>query len=80
LVAEISASLLSAELGVPQGEPLENHAAYLKHWLEAMKQDSSFIIQASSQASKVTDYLLSFVRGSEELAEGEQAGELVGAA
>ena len=78
LVAEISASLLSAELGVPQGEPLENHAAYLKHWLEGMKGDSSFIIKASSQASKVTDYLLSFVR--DENTEEERASDLVEAA
>jgi antirestriction protein ArdC len=80
LVAEISASYLSAELGVPQGEPLENHAAYLKHWLAGMKQDSSFIIQASSQASKVTDYLLSFVRGDEKATEEEEAVKLVHAA
>jgi len=65
LVAEISASLLSAEVGVPQGESLENHAAYLKTWLDGMKCDSSFIFRASTQASKVTDYLLSFVRAEE---------------
>jgi antirestriction protein ArdC len=80
LVAEIASSYLSAELGVPLGEPLGNHASYLKHYLEGMKADSSFIIKASSQASKVTDFLLSFVRGSEEATEDEQAGELVGAA
>jgi len=73
LVAEIAASLLSAELGVPQGEAIENHAAYLKHWLEGMKGDSSFILQASSQAGKVTDYLLSFVRDDKEATEDEEA-------
>ena len=61
LVAEISASFLSTELGVPQGESLENHASYLKSWLEGMKGDSSFIFKASTQASKVADYLLGFV-------------------
>lgn len=60
LVAEIASSFLSTELSVPQGESLENHASYLKHWLEAMKGDSSFIFKASTQASKVTDFLLSF--------------------
>jgi len=65
---------------VPQGEPLENHAAYLKHWLEGMKGDSSFIHQGEQPASKVTDYLLSFVRDDQETTEEEQAGELVGAA
>ncbi len=62
LVAEIAASFLATELGVPQGETLENHAAYLKSWLQAMKGDSSFIFKASTQASKTTDFLLSFVR------------------
>lgn len=73
LVAEMSASCLSAELGVPLGEPLENHAAYLKHWLAGMKADSSFLVHASSQASKVTDYLLSFVQTEEATSENEEA-------
>jgi antirestriction protein ArdC len=62
LVAEIAAAYLCAELGVPNTEPLENHAAYLKSWLEAMKNDPSYIFKASKQASKTCDYLLSFVR------------------
>lgn len=62
LVAEMAASFLSTELGVPQAESLENHAAYLKSWLESMKGDSSFIFKASTQASKVADFLLSHVQ------------------
>jgi antirestriction protein ArdC len=61
LVAEMSASFLATELGVPQGESLENHAAYLRSWLQAMKGDASFIFKASTQASKVADFLLSHV-------------------
>lgn len=61
LVAELASSFLSTELGVPQGETLENHAAYLKSWLKEMKDDPSFIFKASTQASKVCDYLLSHV-------------------
>jgi len=61
LVAEISASYLSAELGVPQGETLENHAAYLKSWLAQMQDDSGFIFKASTQANRITDFLLSFI-------------------
>lgn len=71
LVAEISASFLATELGVPQGSSLENHAAYLRHWLESMRGDASFIFKASSQASKVADFLLSFVN--EEAATTEPA-------
>jgi len=62
LIAEISSCYLSAELGVPQGEDLENHAAYLKHWLTAMRADPNYIFKASSMASKVSDFLLSFAR------------------
>lgn len=62
LVAELAASMLSAELGVPLGESLDNHAAYLKHWMDAMRADSSFIFKASTQASKVADFLLSHVQ------------------
>ncbi len=62
LAAEIAASFLSTELGIPQGETLENHAAYLGSWLAAMKDDPSYIFKASTQASKAADYLLAFVK------------------
>jgi antirestriction protein ArdC len=61
LAAEIGSCYVAAELGIPQGEGLGNHAAYLKNWLEALKNDRNYIFKASKQASKVTDYLLSFV-------------------
>jgi len=60
LVAEMASSFLATELCVPQGESLENHAAYLKSWLKEMKDDPAFIFRASTQASKVCDYLLGF--------------------
>jgi antirestriction protein ArdC len=62
LVAEIASCYLTTELGIHNGEPLENHAAYLKSWLEAMKNDASYIFKASKQASKTCDFLLSFVK------------------
>lgn len=61
LVAEMASSFVSTELGVPQVEGVENHAAYLKSWLASMKDDTSFIFKASTQASKVADHLLEFV-------------------
>jgi hypothetical protein len=62
LAAEIASCYVAAELGVPQGEGLGNHAAYLRHWLDAMKGDRNFIFRAAKQAGKVTDFLLGFVR------------------
>ncbi len=62
LAAEIASCYVAAELGIPQGEGLGNHAAYLKNWLEALKGDRNYIFKAAKQASKATDLLLSFVR------------------
>ncbi len=62
LAAEIGACYVTAELGVPNDEPLDNHAAYVQSWLKAMKGDPSYIFKASKQASKVCDYLMGFVR------------------
>jgi antirestriction protein ArdC len=61
----MASCFLATELGVPNGEPLENHASYLKSWLASMKGDPNYIFKASRQASKVCDFLLSFVRQSE---------------
>ena len=68
LAAELAATMLSSELRIPQGEGLENHAAYLRHWLDAMRADSSFIFRVSSQASKVCDHILSYSRQPVEVA------------
>jgi antirestriction protein ArdC len=70
LVAEIASCYVSAELGIPQGENLGNHVSYLQNWLEALKGDRNFIFQAAKQASKVTDFLLGFVKKPEPVAAG----------
>ena len=70
LAAEIGSCYVSAELGIPQGEGLGNHAAYLRSWLEALRNDRNYIFRAAEQASKVTDYLLGFVKKPEPEAVG----------
>ena len=65
LVAEIASCFLATELGIPNTETIENHAAYVKSWLQAMKDDANYIFKASRQASKVCDFLLSFVKQTE---------------
>jgi antirestriction protein ArdC len=65
LVAEIASCFVATELGIPNTAPIENHAAYLKHWLQAMTDDANYIFTASRQASKVCDFLLSFVKPNE---------------
>ncbi len=63
LIAEIGACYLAQELGVPHAENLTNHVAYVGSWLRGMKEDARFIFQASAQASRGADYILSFSRG-----------------
>ena len=62
LIAELGACYLAGEFGVPVSEDLGQQAAYLAHWLAAMRADSRFIFKASGQASRAADYILSFKR------------------
>lgn len=78
LVAEIGSCYLARELGVPASENLTNHVAYLGHWLKAMKDDPKFIFQASAQASKAADFILSFSRPTVVEPEPESEAVLVG--
>lgn len=74
LVAELGASFLLAELGLPASENIENCTRYLDHWLKAMKGDTKFIFRAAATASKAVDFLLSHVRQPEEQPVTEGAG------
>lgn len=60
LVAEMSACYLMAECNLSLNE--NNHAAYLKSWVSALKNDTRFIFQASALASRTSDYILDFSR------------------
>jgi antirestriction protein ArdC len=62
LVAELGASFLLAELGLPASENIENCTRYLAHWVKAMRGDTRFIFKAAATASKAVDFLLSHVR------------------
>ena len=61
LVAELGASFLTSMLGVPN-VPIQDNAAYLKHWLEVLKADNKAIFTASTAAAAASDYILSFSR------------------
>ena len=64
LVAELTSCFMCSELGIPFVEGLANHVSYVGHWARklqaAVEIDPGFILKASTLASKVTDYLLSF--------------------
>ncbi len=57
LTAEMGACYLKSYSGIPI-EKLENNAAYIKSWLGKLKDDKKFIVHASTQAQKATDYIL----------------------
>lgn len=57
LVAELTAAFICASLNIV---PTVRHADYLGSWLEVLKEDKRAIFRAASQASKATNYLLTF--------------------
>lgn len=73
LIAELGGCYLMGELGLPTGEDLTNHAAYLKSWLAGMKNDTRFIFKAAAQASRAVDHILSYSRSQEEAPETDEA-------
>ncbi len=56
LVAELGAAFLCAALGITP-EPREDHAAYLNHWLQVLKEDKRAIFSAAAHAQRAVDYL-----------------------
>lgn len=74
LTAEMGASYLKSQAGIPI-EQLENNAAYIQGWLERLKNDKKFIVYASSQAQKATDYILNMENKATDLDLNEKAGK-----
>ena len=56
LVAELGAAFLCSDVGITQ-EPRTDHAQYIKHWLQVIKDDKKAIFTAASQASKASAWL-----------------------
>jgi len=56
LVAEIAACFLCRACGVPT--EWENHESYIACWLRSMKNDTTYILEASRSASKIVDAFL----------------------
>ena len=56
LVAEIGSAFLCAELGITQ-DVRPDHAQYLGHWLQLLKEDPKAIFTAAARASEAVNYL-----------------------
>ena len=58
LRAELACVYMQIEQGIQlDGEHIENHAAYLSSWLDAVKNDKSIFFKAASDAQKIADYV-----------------------
>lgn len=59
LIAEISSVFLCSEFGIAQTqEHFDNHASYVGSWINILDKDYNAIFRASSEAERITDYLL----------------------
>jgi len=56
LVAELGSAFLAADLGLAL-EPREDHAAYIGHWLDVLKEDKRAIFSAAAHAQRAADFL-----------------------
>lgn len=72
LVAELSAAFLCGMFGIKQAGR-DDHAMYIKSWLEALKNDKKHIFKAASLAQKAVDHLKSYSEGSSSLNEKKAA-------
>ena len=60
LRAEISSMMVSAQLGT--GHDIGQHAAYVKSWIKALKDDPTEILRASKDADKIREFVMSYDR------------------
>jgi antirestriction protein ArdC len=57
LIAEMGAAFLCGQAGIAE-RTIDNSAAYLKNWLEQLRNDKTLIVQAAAQAQKAADFIL----------------------
>lgn len=59
LFAEIASTYASAEIGLEVSDSvINNHAAYVQHWLKAIKENHNVLFTAIKEADKIADYLI----------------------
>jgi antirestriction protein ArdC len=56
LVAEIGAAFLCCDLAITP-ELRDDHAAYLAHWLQVLKEENRAIFEAAAHAQRAVDFL-----------------------
>ena len=61
LRAELTSVFLAAERGIPHDTA--RHAAYVRSWIQALKDDKNEIFRAAKDANRAADFLLTLERG-----------------
>lgn len=63
LRAELASYFLADKLGIPhEAGGLDQHAAYVKSWIKALKDDKNEIFRAARDAEQITEYVLQMDR------------------
>lgn len=62
LVAEISACYLCEHCRIPAVDRIEDSQDYINSWIKKMGKDNTYILKASSRASKVADFVLGHIK------------------
>lgn len=57
LTAEIGSAYILNRLGIETSKTFRNSSAYIQNWLQVLKNDSKFIVSASSKAEKAVNYI-----------------------
>jgi antirestriction protein ArdC len=58
LIAEIGAAFLCAEFSIPSVER-GDHAAYVSHWIKALKASPKMLFDAAARASNAVEFMKS---------------------
>ena len=58
LVAEITSAVLCNHFGIDTSKVQRNTAAYIQHWLKAIKEDNRMVVAAATKAEKAVKLIL----------------------
>jgi antirestriction protein ArdC len=57
LVAEMTSAMVAGVLEIEVAKTTDNHVAYLKNWLNALKEDAQAVVWAAGRAQKAADLI-----------------------
>ena len=69
-MAELGSAYLCGFFGIGE-RTLDNAAAYLQSWLQALRDDKTLIVHAAANAQKAADYILRDFQPTDEEADGQ---------